>query len=259
MDFLSAAVVGLLQGLLEWLPVSSSGQTMLYFLDVLGLDAKQAFSLGLFLHLGTSAAVLVKYRKTWLDLVNDMRTLRFLLVTTAFTGVTGLGIYFLLKNALDGFNGTMMNAMIGGLLVLTGFVLYAGRKKGFGRRKLADLNFWEEAIVGLVQGFTILPGISRSGATVSTLALSEVEQGEALRLSFLMSVPAVAGALVLETATEGIPTIGLGAAFAGVLASFVGGYVTMEALVSWSKKVRFDLFCVLFGLVAVVGSLTSLF
>ncbi|MBU0762206.1 MAG: undecaprenyl-diphosphate phosphatase [Candidatus Altiarchaeota archaeon] len=259
MELFSVLVLGLMQGFFEWLPISSSGQSMIYLLDYAGLDPVTAFSLGIYMHLGTSAAVLVKYRKTWIGLLNDKRLLRFLLVSSAATGVTGLFLYFLLKSFLYGFDGVFVNGLVGLSLIVTGVVLHQLHRRGFGRGKLKDLTIWEEITVGLIQGFSILPGISRSGVTVAALALNKLNQTEALKLSFLMSVPAVVGAVFLELITDGAPNIGLVAGLIGVTASFVAGYALMEVLLSMSRKIRFDIFCIIFGLIPVLAAVKTVF
>ncbi len=252
MDALSGFLVGLLQGILEWLPVSSSGQSMLVLLDAFDLPAQTAFTYGIFMHVGTMAAVLVKYRRTWLKLPSDRVTLRFLAVATAFTAVSGLGVYYLFKRGMESFTGEYVNALVGLLLIATGLLLYFTGKKKFGVKGASSLSLFDTAVAGLAQGFTILPGISRSGVTVSALVLSELRQEEALRLSFLMSVPAVAGAVVLELLTEGAGGIQPSVAFAGLLAAFISGYLLMEALLAFAKRIRFDLFCMVFGALAVL-------
>ncbi|MBD3388089.1 MAG: hypothetical protein GF416_03490 [Candidatus Altiarchaeales archaeon] len=255
-DLLSGLLLGLLQGVGEWLPVSSSGQTMLVLLDFFGLSPGEAFAYGIFLHVGTMAAVLVKYRGTWAKVFEDKPLVKFLAVASVFTGVSGLVMYFWFKSVtLKAFDGGFMNAIIGFLLIVTGIALYLSHKKVFGVKSLKQLSLFDTAVVGLAQGFSILPGVSRSGVTVSTLVLSEVRQDEALRLSFLLSVPAVAGAVVLELLTDGLGSVELGVGAAGLLASFISGYALMDALILFAKRVRFDIFCILFGLLAVLATL----
>jgi len=199
-DYLSGLFLGALQGLLEWLPVSSSGQSMLVLLGLFGLSAQAAFTYGIFFHLGTLFAVLLKYRIDWLKILDNPPLTRFLAVTTAFTAASGLFAYYLLKRSMSTFSGEALNGFVGLLLVVTGLILYHMRRRDFGTKDVSALSLSESAVVGLTQGFSVLPGISRSGATVAALALSDVRQDEALRLSFLMSVPAVAGAVAVEIA-----------------------------------------------------------
>jgi undecaprenyl-diphosphatase len=255
MDYLSVLLAGFFQGLFEWLPISSSGQTMVYLINLVGLSPDAAFSLGIYLHLGTCAAVLVKYQRQWLGLLEDKILLRFLIVSSAATGASGLGLYYLLKTSLAGFDGAHVNALVGATLIVTGLVLYFSGKKNYGRRKLKDMSLSEQAIVGLAQGFSILPGISRSGVTVAALATSDIEKTEVWRLSFLMSVPAVLGAVFLEIYSDGIPDTNIMGAFLGIGVSFITGYLLMEAVLKATKTVKFYLFCIGFGLLAVASSL----
>ncbi len=254
MDVFSGFLAGVLQGVFEWLPISSSGQNMLFLMDFIHLDASSAFSLGILLHVGTLSAVLVKYRATWFNLPKDPKLLKFLVYTSLFTGLTGLILYVLVKRSLTGFSGEYLMGLVGLMLVVTGAVLYATRKKNFGVKNIQNLSFFETAVIGAAQGFSILPGISRSGVTFAALALSEVGQKEALRLSFLMSVPAVAGAVGLELLTDGFSTVDLWVALAGLTASFAFGYLLIEALTSLASKVRFEYFCILFGSIAFLSA-----
>ncbi|HNT60490.1 MAG TPA: undecaprenyl-diphosphate phosphatase [Candidatus Bilamarchaeaceae archaeon] len=258
MDLIQALIVGAVQGILEWLPVSSSGQGMLILINFLQANPQAAFSLSIFLHMGTLLAVLVKYRDELLRLLLNLRwedpLLRFLIITTMATGIIGVPAYMLLKGFISGAQGMAANALVGLLLVFTGIALHYSSKKA-GSKKMGGIGYPEMAAAGVAQGIAILPGISRSGTTIASLLLMGVEQRLALKLSFLMSIPAVLGALALDFASGDMAASGFGVQemAAGVFAAFVFGYFTMDFMLKAAGKMRFDLFCIAFGLLAVLS------
>lgn len=254
MDFLLLLLVGFVQGVTEWLPISSSGQSMLAFINLFKLSPEAAFSLALFLHLGTLLAVLVKMRSDVKGIVlrlpdfREDRLVQFILVSTFFTGVVGVPVYFLLKEGFSGWQGDLVTALIGSFLILTGLLLYSS-KGVMGRKVVSGLTFLDMILVGVAQGFSILPGISRSGVTVAVLLFRDIRQEDALRLSFLMSVPAVIGAVFIEL-LEGAPSFD-SSVFLGITAAFISGYMTIDVFLRFASKARFDVFCIVFGLIAV--------
>ena len=108
----------------------------------------------------------------------------------------------------------------------------------------------EAFFLGLFQGLAILPGVSRSGTTITYLLLSGVEQGQALIVSFLISVPAVLGAVTLEALSGNFVFFQNGLVM--LLTSFAMGYLTMDALLKLAKKVNFSIFCVFLGVVTII-------
>lgn len=310
-------LLAVLQGLLEWLPVSSEGWTILV-LNWLN-ETENALAVALFLHLGTMVAVIIRFRKDFgllfdyrlwkkegegkeptekkLEVKNqseeekkvekenenttifDEREQRkaeqkklwlFLLIATAATAVVGVPIYLLLKLVLEDSNlafaggkvtsGDIITMVIGLLLIGTGlFILYSRKKAA--RKSLFEMKYWEMAVAGAVQGLAILPGVSRSGSTVGTLLVEGIEEEEALRGSFLLSVPAILGANVLtiiidliqgEFSFEGIPWYGMILAF---IVSGVVGYLTIDLFLYIARKVNFGWFCITVGALALVITL----
>jgi len=104
-------------------------------------------------------------------------------------------------------------------------------------------------ILGLAQGFSILPGISRSGTTLTVLVMRNLKQDQALVISFMTSVPAVIGAIVLGHSVVEMP---LGPAALAILASLIVGYLTMDLLIAYAKKVNFSGFCITMGLLTLL-------
>jgi len=251
MDAIGGVLLGMLQGITEWIPISSEGQTMLVMMKWLGITPAEALSYSILLHIGTMSAVLVKFRDEFLNVLKniDSRMTRILVVSTICTGITGMPLYFLFKESFTG--GRDATLLIGGLLILTGLLL---RFKGSGSRSIEDMKTVDMILLGLAQGFAILPGVSRSGTTLTVLLMRNIRQDMALVISFMISVPAVLGALVLGHSITAVPP---GSLFLAILASFVTGYLCMDLLIRFAEKVNFSKFCIAMGLVTLL--LASLF
>lgn len=256
MDTVSAVLLGILQGVTEWLPISSSGQGMSAMMGFFGLSARDAFSLVIYLHLGTLLAVILRFRDDVREIVYSLprfredKLVQFILVSTLFNAIVGIPIYLLMKDLFLSLYGGLIMAITGILLISTGLILYAskGRKSG---KKLKDITIIDMAIAGASQGLAILPGISRSGITISTLLFTRVRQEDALRLSFLMSIPAVIGANVLEFSGGNIMAFNPIVLTVGILFSFIAGYLSIDLLMRIAHRMRFDLFCVIFGAITI--------
>jgi undecaprenyl-diphosphatase len=251
-NLLVLGALSIVQGVVEWLPVSSEGVSMFLMLNVLKLNPSSAFSYAVFLHTGTMLAVLVKFRREFLEMLQslygctDLKLLKIVVVASLFTAFTALP----LLHAVKGFrSGELVNVLIGVMLILTGIVL---RLPGKGYRDLEELGMKEAALLGLAQGFAIIPGISRSGTTISFLLLRKLREEHALKLSFIISVPAVIGAAVIEGLPGGVSAV---SAAVVVATTFVVGYTTMDLLLRFARRVNFSAFCISLGVLAIVTTL----
>ncbi len=246
MQIEQAVLLGILQGIIEWLPISSEGQTMVTMIALYGITPAAALSCSIFLHLGTMTAVLVKFRREFLGVLKalDSNLARTIIIATLCTGITGLPLYLLMKDTFT--SGTQVTLLIGLLLVGTGLILRAGRS---GIKDVEEITTRDMVILGLVQGFSILPGISRSGLTTSVLLLRNVRQDVALMISFMISVPAVLGAVVIDHSAAALPVEIIATM---LLAAFVTGYLSMEVLIRVAKTLDFSKFCIALGLLTVV-------
>jgi len=258
-----ALLVGLVQGILEWLPVSSEGGVALVA-AASGANAAVATRLGLFLHAGTGLAALVYYRADVAALLDAMPSWRpreafgpdhadltFYAVATGVSAVVGGGIYLALAEAASALAGGGFVAAIGLLLVGTGVVQRTADRREFGGRTTPDAV--DAVLVGTMQGLALLPGVSRSGTTVSALLLRGHEGDRAIGLSFLLSIPASFGAGVLVLVDEGVPAISPITAVVALATSAVVGYLTVAALTRLVSRVAFWGVCVGFGALAIVG------
>ncbi len=253
MNPIQSALLGMLQGITEWLPISSQGQTALVMLNFMQIDAEHAISVAVFLHTGTMLAVLIRFRKDFVSMLNrESKLLRHIVVATVSTAITAVPLLFLLLFSIEnlfekGAITTLLTGAIGIMLILTGLILGVQKRAGnSGYRSLDEITTRDMVFAGLAQGFSILPGISRSGTTITILLMSGIRQELALKLSFLMSVPAVFGAIVLFE-VRGISAIATSDAAIMVLSSFIAGYITMDILLRFARSVNFSIFCISLG------------
>jgi len=250
-SLLEAAIIGLIQGVLEWLPVSSEGNVILFLVSVLGLDPSETLYLAVFLHLGTGLAALVYYRKeSWNILIGDTerdKDMRLrLLVMTGLTGAVGLPIYVYL-NVSAAVGGALL-ALTGLALIVTGLIERRGNVAG--ERNASSLSWPETVALGVLQGLAIIPGLSRSGVTTSTMLLRGLRSDEAFNVSFIMSIPASFAAGLGLILIDGFHVTA--GAVGAVAVSAVVGYITIGAVIRFAQKTSFWKICV--GL----GSLTLL-
>ncbi|MFB6114261.1 MAG: undecaprenyl-diphosphate phosphatase [Halodesulfurarchaeum sp.] len=266
-SWIEAIFLGVLQGVLEWLPISSEGAVSLVLTSILHADPLLAVQLSLFLHVGTALAATGYYRESIASLFVDDRgemldletmwqrqDLRFLLVGTVASGVVGIAVYAVLESILVGLPTRAFLLGIGLLLLVTGALQYLGEGvSGVGDRRPRMLD---AVMVGIGQGLALLPGVSRSGTTISILLLREYETEQSLELSFLLAIPASLGAGVLVVLdVGGIPSVTPGPAVAALLGALVVGYGTIGALVRVVRRLPFWSVCIVFGLVVVATGL----
>ena len=256
-SLLEAAVVGVLQGILEWLPVSSEGNLTLFLVSVLGLDPSETLGLTVFLHIGTGLAALVYYRKESWDILvgateGDRDTRLRLLVITGLTGAVGLPIYFYLHVSTS--VGEVLLSLTGLALVATG--LMQKRVNVTGKRDASNLSWPETMALGVLQGLAIIPGLSRSGVTTSTMLLRGLRSDEAFNFSFLMSIPASFAAGFGLMLIDGFQ-VTTGAVMAVVVSAIVG-YMSIGFLIGYAEKTSFWKICVGLGALALLAWVPSL-
>jgi undecaprenyl-diphosphatase len=240
MGHLTAAFLGLIQGLTEFLPVSSSGHLVLAqaFLGV----HEQGILLEILLHLGTTLVVIVFYRREIVELLrprfdakrNRERLSMFLGLVPA--GV--VGVFFLepLERLYENPSTTLVE------LACTGLFLLATRFAKQGDRVVTP---WTGFLIGIAQAVAILPGISRSGATIATALFLGIRRKEAAEYSFVLSIPAILGAALLTAreirGSEGEAAV-LVPALLGTLVAIVSGYLALRFLVRVVEAGRIHLF-----------------
>ncbi len=250
-----ALVGGLIQGIVEWLPVSSKTMLTIYF-AILGIKVQNAYNLGLIANFGSFFAALYYFRReAWSTLkalahpfAGDpySRLLRFLVLGTLATGVVGIPLYLTIRHTFTLVGGSVAMVLIGLLLLVTGFI---ARKKerlmeanaNAGQDKPAD---WRAALlVGGMQGLAALPGISRSGMTITPLLWMGFEAEQAIRLSFMLDVLALVGAGVVPLVIGGggraaVVAFGLGTTVLMLIVASVVSFLAINTVLKWARRLR---------------------
>ncbi len=228
LNVLEHIVLGIVQGLTEFLPISSTGHLVI-FGKWFGLrEAGLLFDT--MLHFGTLLAVIVYYwQEVRYILTHPLGKLtRLLVVGTIPTGVIGL--------AFEDFFDTISQSgqTIGVEFIATGVIIWAVESMRQGKRTFADINYTDALIIGTLQGVAILPAISRSGLTITGALLRGLDRSDAARFSFLLSMPAILGASLLQTKKlldHPIDSTALMPMLAGTLCAALAGYVAIRWMV----------------------------
>ena len=277
MTFLEAILLGILQGLTEFLPVSSSGHLVLAQ-QFLGLKEPLVF-FDVMLHVGTLAAVLVAYRdaiwrlvigglsalgdtqfwrkpRTTLNTSVELKFIWLILIGSIPTGI----IAVVFKTQLESFFDEV--GLVSIMLILTGVILQLPRlrreKTDSPDTSAEELKTWHAPLIGIAQGCAITPGISRSGTTISLALFLGIPAKTAAEYSFLLSIPAILGAVALKIRDVGDTTIPLYIVGTGMLASFIVGYIALRFLLVMLNRGKFSMFsyyCVALGLTSLLIAL----
>jgi len=240
--------LGLAQGLTEFLPVSSSGH-----LVILGHFFPEVFSkpitFGVLLHLATLLALIFYFWRDWKKIISVKLFLPVIIATIA----TVVFVFPLRPFIEDSFKNPKI---AGAMLVITGFLLlFASLRKN---NKEENINFKKAGFIGFIQGLAILPGISRSGATISAGIFSGLKSGTAAYFSFLIAVPAILAAVILEA--KNLTNIPDNLAFPyvfGFFIAFLSGFFSLRFLIKLisldqRKLIYFAYYCWLAGLTALI-------
>lgn len=258
--WLEYTILGIVQGIAEWLPVSSEGLVSLIKIHFFPSDNMfNIIKLALFLHLGTFFSALVYLRKDVARLfktlfhykkssVENKKTLMFLITSTIVSVILALGIVLIVSKiaASMGHPGKIIAGGIGILLILTGILQLTIKKTGI--REIKDLTKKDAILLGLMQGFAALPGLSRSGSTIAMLLLRQFDKKTALKLSFLMSLPIVLIGNIFLAFKYFDPNL---ESLLGFLFSFVFGLLTIHSLFKIAEKINFGYFVLLFGILTI--------
>jgi undecaprenyl-diphosphatase len=271
-------VLALMQGLLEFLPVSSEGQILLVAVNLYYLDSAFTLSLIFWLHLGTAFTIIVFYHRDIFspiyarivpqkkEVVNTKTSPQkffgplfiFVFVGTLGTVIVALPLYFFLQGFVTYFLGNVITAFVGILLIVTGVVLYFQRGVQ-GDLVLIDISLREAFVLGLLQGIAVLPGISRSGMTLTWLLVRGVKREEALRLSFILAVPATFGLVTLDLILGDALLILPWMFFViVVLVAFLTGLAALAIFRYSAVRIPWWIFCLVLGSIVLVLTIPTI-
>lgn len=251
MDLIQAIILGIVQGITEWLPISSSGHLVIAQ-ELFGLDVPLLFDAAL--HLASLAVLFIVF---WKDIVRvgkglirldfkdaDFRLGVFVVLASAITGIIGIAFH-------DFFRSLFSNIKAVGIALLgTGLLLLMTR---FIKEREGRITWKNAAIIGLFQGLAIIPGVSRSGATIGSGLLLGIEKETCARFSFLIAIAPIIGANFYELffGEFSASQVGLMAYLAGMLVTFIAGYVSLKLLlmlVRAQKLWLFSIYCFILGI-----------
>jgi len=274
-SIIQAALLGLVQGLTEFLPVSSSGHLAI-FKNIFG-DSMFEYTLtfDILLHLGTLLAVFAVYYKDVIQLITEFFTMigdlfkgkpnfktpyRRMIIMLILGTIPAVFMGLLIKDFVEDIPGKYLYVVGIGLFV-TAFLLYISEKLNKDKYTMENVPTSTSWVVGLFQAVAIFPGISRSGSTIVGSLVSGYKKEFAVKFSFLLSIPAILGAAVLdfkdvfEAGAFNIPIIN---AIVGVAVAAVSGFIAIKfllKLVQNSKLYLFSYYCVAAGIFTIIISI----
>lgn len=230
MTWWQALILGIVQGASEFLPISSSGHLLL--LEKAGIG-QTSLLFNITAHVGTLIAVLIAMFKSWAPLVRHplQKKTGYLFLACLPTLLIAAIIKMFAPTLLDG-------AILGFGFMLTACLLFASEKLCFAQK--TSLNVKNSILSGVLQGIAVLPGVSRSGATISALRLAGVDKSEAADFSFLMSIPIIAGSALMEgieiARDPSLIDVSASALIIGAVAAFATGLAAVFLFLKLIKK-----------------------
>ncbi len=276
MNIWQSTILGVVQGVTEFLPISSSGHLVLSQ-KLLGIQIDLPFII--LVHLGTLLAVIIYFFKDIIGLISGFfsgirkifvdgehpRTVYysntpfkiscFIVLGSIFTAIVAL----VFKDFFESLFSSIFS--VGTFLILTGVFIVLSEWMGKGKRFSPQMNFVDAILIGLAQGLAVAPGLSRAGTTISASLALNLERKFAARFSFLMAIPAILGVGLVELkglvalGTNGIGPINI---LAGIAASFVSGYLAIKVFMNLISRMSIRIFayyCFLVGAIVIALSL----
>ncbi|MCM8791680.1 MAG: undecaprenyl-diphosphate phosphatase [Candidatus Omnitrophica bacterium] len=239
-------ILGVIQGLTEFLPISSSGH-LLIAQKIMRFNGGYGLGLIIFAHLGTLLVLFSYFFKEIKELLRSIELLKYTFFATLITGIEGLFFKKYFEFLFDFYEVVKFTLIVNGFFILLASFLCRDFKERSSFRLKEALGF------GIVQGLSVIPGISRSGITISYLLLKKFDIESAFKLSFLTGIPAILGAFILE-AREIIfaSPYRLGNYFFCLIISFISGFFALIILKRFLYRAKFYYFgyyCILVGII----------
>ncbi|BBL45572.1 undecaprenyl-diphosphatase [Nanobdella aerobiophila] len=257
---ISPIIIGIIQGISEWLPISSKTQVLLASSLLLKLSPSVAYTFGLFMEIGSIFSALLYFRKDIIQIFKDKILLKFVIVATVLTGLVGVPLYFISKHLLGGYYNIGIPMFILGLILIADgiYIFYTRRNIKFMEAK--NISLRDMIIIGLAQGLAALPGVSRSGMTVSTMLLLGYKSEDAFKYSYILYIPAALGAFSLtlissmHSINSVISSIDIYGLLTAIIVAFITGIFVISILLKIAKKESIYMIDFILGLVAIISS-----
>lgn len=271
MTIFQAIIIGIIQGITEFIPISSSGHLVLvqYILKV----EHPGITFEIFVHFGSLFSVFYCFYKDIIDIIKGFfsftaslfnrnkklakdadshNLLLKLIIATAITGIIGISFKGIFEDLFK------RPLFVVSMLIVTGFILLLASVIKIGNKGDREISALDSVIVGLSQSFAILPGISRSGSTITGAYLRGLNKDTAIRYSFLLSIPAILGATLLEMMeimNNGLDIELLTPYIIGTIASAISGIFAIKILIKVLKKDKlqyFAVYCIMIGIIGII-------
>ncbi len=258
-EYLLTFILGIVQGITEFLPISSDGHLEIakYFL---GDKSKglESLSLTIILHIATTLSICFVLRKKILTILIgilnwDSNTIKLCgLIIISMLPAAIVGVFF--ENELSQLFGGKIS-LVAILLIINGIILWIGNRA---QTNITEINWLQSLLLGIAQMTAILPGISRSGTTISTAALLKIDRSAAAEFSFIMVLPLIFGKIAKDLIIDGGFTqlqYSTGALSLGFIAAFIVGIFAFQFLLAIVKNIKFDWFafyCITIGIVLLI-------
>ena len=256
-ELLTAILLGLIQGITEWLPISSEAAVSATYSLVLDKPTEEAIAYALWLHMGTAIAATIAFRSELFTTASDVMNAgirqspmaRYLIIATLVSSVIALPLLVAL-NEISEKIGVVIMIPVGLALFITGLLQL--RQTGYAGRGVESANAGDAVLAGIAQGIAALPGFSRSGLTVVALLSRGISRRDALVLSFIMSIPAGLGAGLYAALDDGLEL----SAESGVAVavSAVTGLAAIRVLLRVADRINFGGFVLAFGTLVLIGA-----
>ncbi|MFZ0005039.1 MAG: undecaprenyl-diphosphate phosphatase [Methanoregula sp.] len=268
MDLFQLIILGIVQGITEWIPISSKTQVTFVYLKVFQGNPSLVIPILLAVHLGTVVAATFYFRNEIAGILSDIAAhprdfnrqangkVGFLFTALLFTGIIGIPLLLAEKWFFPMLNGGLLYAVMGGGLIVTGFLLLS-HKTG-NTREIKDVSWKDGILTGALQGFSILPGISRSGTSTTGLIWQRFDSESSFYLSFLLSIPTVILAeIILNYGSVGLKGLPAYDCIVLFLVSLVVGYLTLDGLLRVVKRVNIAYLVLFLGVLIIAVGLSG--
>ncbi|HTY52967.1 MAG TPA: undecaprenyl-diphosphate phosphatase [Methanomicrobiales archaeon] len=268
MDLFSILVLGLVQGITEWIPISSKTQDTLVYLSFLHGNLNLVVPILLYLHLGTVLSAALYFRGELRSIVGQL--LRgpgeirarfrgetgFLVTALLFTGLMGIPLLILEKESLGGLNASLLFIGMGAGLLITGVLLLLQKRSAIRQREQVT---WKDGVLtGLLQGLSVLPGVSRAGTSTTGLIWRGFDGESSFHLSFLLGIPTVVLAELIFYINGSLLALPVADGILLTAVSFLVGYVTIDLILKIVRRVNLAYLALALGLFIIGAGVAGL-